>query len=256
MPRPGQPGALHFDDTNVTEFLEEWENECEMFGLTGVQKCMQLPGYCLPDTKDLVKLLPGYKERNWEVLRQELKGLFWQNDKQQDTTSALSQLVKNAERMDLNIYVLKYTAISEKLVELGALSPLDRVHRLLDGLSPQLRERVFEFCIENKYRMNARSVHVEEPEFNKIREFVLSRAEIMQNKTAYENDRLSRDVTGIDQAVPVKPTEAAKDPMSDLTSLFEAMTLRLMGKLESANRTPSAVPSVPLQPQYNSTADR
>ena len=109
-----------------------------MFGLTDVQKCTQLPGYCLLDTKDLVKLLPGYKERNWEVLQQELRGLFWQNDKQQDTTSALNQLVKNAERMDLNIFVLKYTAISEKLVMFGALSPLDRVHRLLDGLSPQL----------------------------------------------------------------------------------------------------------------------
>ena len=33
MPRPGQPGALQFDGTNVTEFLENWELMCEDYGL-------------------------------------------------------------------------------------------------------------------------------------------------------------------------------------------------------------------------------
>jgi len=31
MPRPGQPGAPFFDDTNVTEFLRRWNIECEDF---------------------------------------------------------------------------------------------------------------------------------------------------------------------------------------------------------------------------------
>jgi hypothetical protein len=29
MPRPGQPGALHFDNTNITEFLRRWNNELQ-----------------------------------------------------------------------------------------------------------------------------------------------------------------------------------------------------------------------------------
>src|ERR1700686_3584893 len=48
--------------------------------------------------------------------------------------------------------------------------------------------------------------------------------------------------------------------MSDLASMFEAMTLRMMGKLEAANRAlsavPNATPSVPLQSLYNSPTDR
>ena len=31
MPRPGQPGALHFDNMNISEFLRRWNNECEDF---------------------------------------------------------------------------------------------------------------------------------------------------------------------------------------------------------------------------------
>jgi hypothetical protein len=34
MPRPGQPGALHFDISDVSEFLRRWNLECEDFGLT------------------------------------------------------------------------------------------------------------------------------------------------------------------------------------------------------------------------------
>ena len=38
MPRPGQPGALSFDGTSVTDFLKDWEMECEEYGLTDAQK--------------------------------------------------------------------------------------------------------------------------------------------------------------------------------------------------------------------------
>jgi hypothetical protein len=34
MPRPGQPGALHFDTADVSEFLRRWNLECEDFGLS------------------------------------------------------------------------------------------------------------------------------------------------------------------------------------------------------------------------------
>src|SRR5271169_6289520 len=37
MPRPGQPGAMQFDGTNITEFSEEWNSED--FGLTNTQRC-------------------------------------------------------------------------------------------------------------------------------------------------------------------------------------------------------------------------
>ena len=29
MPRPGQSGALHFDGNNISEFLDDWNLECD-----------------------------------------------------------------------------------------------------------------------------------------------------------------------------------------------------------------------------------
>ena len=61
MPHPGQPGALHFDNMNVSEFLCRWNIECEDFGLTDPQKCTRLPDYCTSETKDTIELLSGYQ---------------------------------------------------------------------------------------------------------------------------------------------------------------------------------------------------
>src|SRR5205814_627723 len=72
MPRPGQPGALHFDNTNVSEFLRRWNIECEDFGLTDAQKCARIPDYCTSETKDVVELLDGYKMNDWTKLQSEL----------------------------------------------------------------------------------------------------------------------------------------------------------------------------------------
>jgi len=56
-----------------------------------------------------------------------------------------SYYIKDAPTLDLNIYILKYTSISETLVAKGALSTLDRVNRLMDGLPEDLRKRVLKF---------------------------------------------------------------------------------------------------------------
>src|SRR5947199_7886984 len=60
--------------------------------------------------------------------------------------AALDKLIKEAHGMDLNVYVLKYTSISEALVAAHALSSLNRVARLLDGLSEDLRRKVVRHC--------------------------------------------------------------------------------------------------------------
>lgn len=55
--------------------------------------------------------------------------------------TALNKLIKEAPGMDLNVYVLKYASISEAPVAAHSLSALDRVVRLLDGLSEGLRRK-------------------------------------------------------------------------------------------------------------------
>jgi hypothetical protein len=67
-------------------------------------------------------LLHGYDKNDRTILQRQLKNTYWQRDKQRDTTAILNKLVKSAS--DLNVFLLKYTAISANLINKGALSPL------------------------------------------------------------------------------------------------------------------------------------
>src|SRR5437667_11003933 len=107
---------MQFDGHNITEFLEEWNIECEDFGLTETQRCARFPNYCTPEIKETVKILPGYIASNWTTLQSDVKKLYWPKDKPENTMAALDKLIKEAPGMDLDVYVLKYTSISEALV--------------------------------------------------------------------------------------------------------------------------------------------
>src|SRR5216117_1289063 len=84
MPHPGQLDSLEFDGNNISDFLEDWNIECEDYGLTDTQKCARFPNYCTPTIKDLVKLLPGYTTPNWTLLQANFKETYCQHDKPED----------------------------------------------------------------------------------------------------------------------------------------------------------------------------
>ena len=186
MPRPDQPGALHFDNTNISEFLHRWNNECEDFGLIDSQKCTRLSDYCISETKDTIELLFGYKDSNWTTLQSELKSLFWQHDKQKDIIESLNKLIQNVFMMNLNIYLLKYTSISNILVRKGALFILDRVNRFLDGLSEKLCKRALEFCIKKRWRLSSHDIDITESVFDELKDFIATKTEIAQKKIVYD----------------------------------------------------------------------
>jgi hypothetical protein len=160
MPRPGQPGALYFDGRNVAEFLENWDLECNVFGYSSAEKCLHLPLYCKKGLRNVVKDLGGYINRDWSVLQNDLKALFWQHDTPMNTPSALHEVVNEARsgKMDLNVYILRYSSISEALVKQGALSTLERVSWHPDDLSDEQRTKVLNFCVKKKWRLSAQDV--------------------------------------------------------------------------------------------------
>ena len=92
MLRPGQPGALYFNEYDVSEFLRRWNIEYEDASLTGPQKCQRIRDYCSPEVKEVVELLPGYDDMNWAVLEKELKNMYWHYDG--DTQHACQECLK------------------------------------------------------------------------------------------------------------------------------------------------------------------
>ena len=249
MPRPGQPGAMQFDGKNITEFLEEWNIECEDFGLDERQRCARFPNYCVPSIKETVKLLPGYVTSNWATLQDDLRKLYWPHDTPKNSMSALNKVIQDAPSMDLNVYVLKYTSISQALVTAHALSPLDRVTRLLDGLTDELRRKVIRYCTKEDWKLSSQDTGTKDPEFDKITEFILTEARTNQTMAVYSNERSVRERNGTSETVnnPAMPPVAtpapatttmlaqsvtpAPDPIAELTKQFAQLALALQANM-------------------------
>jgi hypothetical protein len=257
---------MELNGTNVSEFLENWSIECDDYGLNDVQKCVRLPNYCTPAIKDIVKLLKGYVSHDWVVLQKELKDLYWQNDTPKNSTTMLYKLIKEAPTMDLDVYVLKYSAITDALVSKGALSSLDRVGRLLDGLPEELRKRVLKFCTKKSWRLSAQDMGTVDPDFDELKEFVLTEAQVAQKQTVYDKEREIRngDIStnanetkltesaspALTTAIPATPAAPAmSDPISELSKQFAQLCLLIQAQMKGSN----VVASVPTS---NSAAAR
>ena len=189
MIRPGQHGALYFDKTNITDFLRRWNIECEDYDLNDRQKCARIIDYCSAETQEIIEVLEGYTESNWEKLQAELKELFWQYDKQRDSTASLNQLIKDAPTLDLNIFIVRYSSISEKLVKTGALSSLDRVVRLINSLPEKLREQSIEFCTRENWKLSSNDTGTNKPDFEKLKQFILTKAQSAQKRAVLDQER-------------------------------------------------------------------
>ena len=233
MPRPGQPGAMQFDGKNITDFLDEWNIECEDFGLTPAQRCVRFPFYCIPDIKETVKLLSGYIANDWDVLQNEVKQLYWPHDKPKNTMAALDKLVKEAPIMDLDVYVLKYTSISNALVTAHALSSLDRVSRLLDGLSEDLRRRVIRYCTKKGWKLSAHDVDKKDPDYKEITDFILTEARTDQTMTVFDKERALRERSEINSDLLTVPTSLPNASTKTSSMVLTAPTTSIPTPMET-----------------------
>ena len=274
MLRPGQPGAPYFDKVNVTDFLRQWNAECDDCGLDAKRKCERLWSYCSEEVKQTLEFFEGYRQQDWTTLEQELKTFFYRYDSSRSRhihdLTALNQIVLDARKMDLSTYVLKFAAVSATLAEGGSLSKVERVSRLLDGLEEDLRRRMIKNCAKKDWKVSTRSRGTVEPDFDELKKLILAEANAEELTLAYEEDSSSRKgVTALSPISITTPTstpspismpmptplvppppavpsaDAPKDPISELTAKFEAMTLQTTRAIEKMVATISAQQSPP-----------
>jgi hypothetical protein len=249
MIRPRQHGALYFDKTNITDFLRRWNIECEDYDPNDKQKCARIIDYCSLETQEIIEVLEGYTESNWGKLQTELKELFWQYDKQWDSTASLNQLIKDAQTLDLNIFIVRYSAISEKLVKTGALSSLDRVVRLINCLPEKLREQSIEFCTRENWKLSSNDTGTNNPDFEKLKRFIVTKAQSAQKRAVLDQERDIAETS--DAHPPVLNTapsfapvvsnsspkvSAIKDPMEDIIHQMSRLTLMVEVNMNNMNQ--------------------
>ena len=175
----------------------------------------------------------------------------------------LQELVQIASEMDLNVYVLKYSAITDTLVSKGGISQLDRSSRLLDGLPEELQKKALGFCVKKKWRLSPQdTTGTEDPVFNELKDYVLQEAQMEQKRIVYNRERAVRDVSidsaslmGSSAGLTATMTPAAAstipstpDPMVELTKQLSQLTLLLQNQVQPTGMTgnvPAAASSVP-----------
>src|SRR5271170_7952504 len=114
MPRPGQSGSLDvFTGQNASDYLDEFDIECELYRVKPEQRVLLFPHFCLPTIKDIVKLLPSYDTKVWTSLRKEIIHLYWAGDHPKNTVAALNAHVRSAASMPLSIFTLKFSSITD-----------------------------------------------------------------------------------------------------------------------------------------------
>src|SRR5437773_2290933 len=253
MPRLSQPRALSFDRTDISDFLKDWGLECEEYGLTDVQKCKKLPRYCGKDISEAIQKLDGYEKGDWGVFQRELKRLFWQTDPPKDTATALFKLIGDAKagKMSMDMYVLKYTMITEALIRKNAMSKFDRTVQLLEGLSDEIQSKVFEYCSEQGWRMLEHDVETTEPVFEEVKQLVLEKANMIERRKLFSGGHpgflgtgssgtpaASATATTVPTAI-TSPVPSASDSIEELTRQITKLALFLEGWPQQHHQQPA-----------------
>src|SRR5438045_9497999 len=111
--------------------------------------------------------------------------MYWAYDVPRESMMALNKLIRDAPSMDLNVFIMRYAKISKTLVDRGALSPLDRVTRMMDGLNPRLQDKVLEFCATKDWRLSPNDFSNTDHDFEELQRFILTQAELEKKRIAY-----------------------------------------------------------------------
>jgi hypothetical protein len=258
MPRPGQSGSLSvFTGQNASDYLDEFNVECELYRVKPEQRVLLFPHYCIPTIKDVVKLLPGYEyPRDWDHLQNEIKKLYWAGDHPKNTIAALNALIRSSHSIPLSVFVLKFSSITDVLVSKSALSDIDRFAKLLEGLDEKMRNKVIKLCTQKGWRVTDQDTG-EKPNFDDIKKYLEAEAKTAERVAVYEKENAIRGPSNLKPVVKTSISPAttavpspALDPVRELTEQLAALTL--MVKSLSSNDKPAVysapAPSISVPP--------
>ena len=163
---------------------------------------------------EAIESLNGHINGDWSEFQRELKRLFWRTDPPKETKAALFKLIDDARagKMTVEMYVLKYTAITKVLVTQNALSKFHRNVWILEGFSNDIRSEVFECGYEKGWRMLVDDTEMEDPEFEEVQSLVLQKArgaemeKLFQREMSESSTTLMTGSTTVSTAPTAAPT--------------------------------------------------
>lgn len=135
---PGAPGAPCFTGSNITRYLQEWEDQSNNWLWSAEKKVERFPQYTKSDNDWLryfLKTLPGYLTGDWEIFKSELLEKFQDTDEKIYTLSRINKLCKafkgRKDAKGLELFVTQFRDISKVLVGGGLMTHHAQIMTLL-----------------------------------------------------------------------------------------------------------------------------
>lgn len=151
MPFPGTAGAPYFDGSNVSEFLDVYDDMCTDYKVSSLKKLKQLPQYCESLTGGYIRTLAEYVEKDYDGLRKVLKVEYKGEDQvQQMHTKAFLETLKDKPRSndeDVGPFCRQYAAISRVLMKKGKLDTYTQKQWFVQGLPTPIQNELC-YCVE------------------------------------------------------------------------------------------------------------
>ena len=146
MPLPRTLGAPRFNGVDVTRFLTLYKSISCRTGTNPDQEDIVdiFPYYCAADLQKMVKMISGYNDHDWPILKTQLKDRFCHSDSRvfmytQTFLAKLCQDQRNRGDVGLKAFVMTYDNVSSTRFVNGSLAEYTRAGSLMTVLPRSLK---------------------------------------------------------------------------------------------------------------------
>ena len=264
MPAPGTPGAPHFDGTNISDFLELWQDVCIDHGYTEEEGVRRISRYCSPIIRLSVEALDDWINRKWEPLKATLlKEYISQDVKQQALSRQYLEQYKEATtdgKDNLKAYISQFSGIANTLIGKRALDSYTATDWFLKGIPQGARQKIIKKAHLDFYRpetYNFEKVvkeakrYQEDQESAKMFEASKGKQEFMQILVDQRSSSPPQEINKPVMAKAPVMTNPTDEKLDALTKQFETLALPLqMLAGRGGQQRPMNPPPVNQQPMY------
>jgi len=145
--------VLYFEEKNMTDFLERYEDFCDDYKLNQINWFCKLSKYCNKIIDDSIKTMIEYIDFNWQELKKMMKKKYKKNDTDQQLNSWIFlKIFKNKSyimKNDLKLYSRQYKSISHSLIKCKQMNEYIRCCWFVKSLSFILSEKIIWKCALN-----------------------------------------------------------------------------------------------------------
>ena len=193
--------TLHFDEHNITKFLERFEKQCDEYEIIEKKWWIKLFRYCIRFIAEFMKIFSSYIDRSWKIFEKKIRKEYKdQNIEQMINFRPFLKEFKNKIRKNnqMRIYSRQFKNISIKLIKWEQLNIYTQCSWYLQRLS-------------NSYRIKLIRKH----NFNSFD------SNIMIFELVYKTMIVMIDINNVLQELNVLNSKKSKNNIDKLINLIE-----------------------------------